>query len=240
MMMRGGGIDWESVARGMVDFSTPFSIPAAAGAACGQSYAFAYRGNLVGVELGNATAIGEYAFYNCSGLASLELPSTLLTIGNNAFDGCNGMTGSLVLPSSLTTIGQYAFRGCNKLTGSIVVPESVTSVGRDAFTNCTSLDGTATVGNLLTAIPNSMFDGCKKLKGIDIGSGVTSIGNTAFDLCTGLQYLIFRSVTPPTLGTNSLYRTNNCAIYVPDASVSTYKSSWSSFAARIYGLSELV
>ena len=55
--------------------------------------------------------IGGYAFYGCSSLTSLTLPSNVTKIGESAFEGCSSLT-SLTLPSSVTEIGRSAFKGC--------------------------------------------------------------------------------------------------------------------------------
>ena len=52
--------------------------------------------------------LGNYVFYDCSGLTSLTIPSGVTSIGSEAFSGCSGLT-SLTLPSSVTSIGDYAF-----------------------------------------------------------------------------------------------------------------------------------
>lgn len=51
--------------------------------------------------------------------------------------------------------------------------------------------------------------------------------------------VICRAVTPPSLGSNS-YLTKLTTVYVPDESVSAYKSAsvWSGIAAKIKPLSE--
>ena len=61
-----------------------------------------------------------------------------------------------------------------------------------------------------------------------------------FQGCTSLQYVICQAVTPPTIGTDNFTNTNNCPIYVPDASVTAYReaSVWVSYADRIKPLSE--
>ena len=59
--------------------------------------------------------LGDYAFYGCSGLTSLTLPSSVTSIGRGAFHGCWKLT-SLTIPSGVTSIGYYAFRGCSGLT----------------------------------------------------------------------------------------------------------------------------
>ncbi len=74
------------------------------------------------------TSIGSYAFYGCSGLTSVTIPSSVTSIGYSAFEGCSGLTGTLTIPSSVTSIGDYAFRNCSGLTGTLTIPNSVTSM----------------------------------------------------------------------------------------------------------------
>ena len=56
------------------------------------------------------TSIGGSAFYNCTGLTSIEIPSSVTSIGNYAFDGCSGLT-SVTIGNSVTSIGIGAFYG---------------------------------------------------------------------------------------------------------------------------------
>ena len=81
------------------------------------------------------TEIGVYAFYGCSGLTSLTLPSGLTEIGNCAFSGCSGLT-SMTLPSGITKIGYSAFDGCSGLTSIYVYTEKLPDMGRDVFDGC--------------------------------------------------------------------------------------------------------
>ncbi len=69
------------------------------------------------------------------------IPSTIdgkeiVSIGS-MFNGNTNIT-SIEIPSSVTSIGSYAFEGCSSLT-SIEIPSSVTSIGYSAFGNCSSL-----------------------------------------------------------------------------------------------------
>lgn len=41
---------------------------------------------------GNVKSIGDYAFYNCSGLTSITIPFSVTSIGAYAFGGCSGLT----------------------------------------------------------------------------------------------------------------------------------------------------
>lgn len=68
---------------------------------------------------------------------TLEIPMSVTSISENAFDGCVGLT-SVVLPESVTNIGSYAFYGCLGLD-SIHIPESVSEIGDKAFAGCWGL-----------------------------------------------------------------------------------------------------
>ena len=81
--------------------------------------------------------LGDYAFYGCSGLTSLTLPSSVTKIGCYALSNCIGLT-SLTLPSSVTEIGEHAFLNCRGLT-NFTIPSGVTSIGDHAFTGCNNL-----------------------------------------------------------------------------------------------------
>ncbi len=64
----------------------------------------------------DVTAIGEFAFYKCSNLASVTFTdnSRLTTIGERAFNG-TGLT-SVAIPDAVTAIGGFAFYECSNLT----------------------------------------------------------------------------------------------------------------------------
>lgn len=83
------------------------------------------------------TAIGDYAFYGCRGMTSIELPSTVTAIGNFAFPYCYGLT-SIALSESIKSIGNYGFYGCIGLT-EVTIPGSVTYLGPGAFMHCYSM-----------------------------------------------------------------------------------------------------
>ena len=121
--------------------------------------------------------------------SSYTIPSSVTSIGDGAFDGCEALT-SVTIPDSITSIGDRAFCGCEALT-SVTIPDSVTSIGVDAFENCLSLTSVA-IGNGVTSIGDYAFAWCKKLTSVAIGNGVTSIGESAFSGCSKLT-----SVTIP-------------------------------------------
>ncbi|MDE7164770.1 MAG: leucine-rich repeat protein [Clostridiales bacterium] len=80
---------------------------------------------------GSVTSIAEYAFFNCTGLTSLIIPSSVTSIAEYAFSGCSGLT-SIVLQNGITSIESGTFDDCNGLT-NITIPSSVTSIKSHAF-----------------------------------------------------------------------------------------------------------
>ncbi len=157
-------------------------------------YAFYNCTGLTSITIPNSvTSIGDYAFYCCYSLKSITIPNSVTSIGDYAFRGCTGLT-SVTIGSSVTSIGENAFRECKGLT-NITIPNSVTSIGSYAFCNCTGLTS-VTIPNSVTSIGNYAFCNCPGLTNITIPNSVTSIGNYAFSDCKRLTSItIPNSVT---------------------------------------------
>ena len=72
---------------------------------------------LTSVTIPNSvTTIGDYAFYDCTGLTSLTLPSSVATIGNYAFNGCTSLMGVFFQGNAPSLGGSYVFSGDNNAT----------------------------------------------------------------------------------------------------------------------------
>ena len=71
-------------------------------------------------------SIGSNAFSR-SAVSSINFPSSLRIIYDNAFWECNSLT-SVKLPEGLETIGGFAFAECSNLK-SLEIPSTVTSIG---------------------------------------------------------------------------------------------------------------
>ena len=133
------------------------------------------------------TSVGQYAFYGCSKLTSVNLP-LVTSVGQYAFYGCSKLT-SVNLPL-VTSVGLCAFCGCSELTS--VNLSLVTSVGSNAFQRCTQL--TSIDLSLVTSVGDYTFQGCSRLTSIDLPL-VTSVGDYAFRNCLKLSCVIFRTET---------------------------------------------
>ena len=221
--------------------------------------AFAYCHGLTQIDIPTGvTSISNKLFYYCRNLNTVNIPNTVTSVGHNAFNNCSGLT-SIVIPDSVTSLGWAAFEGCISLTSitlsnnltsiehstfydcsslrNITIPYSVTSINEGAFMACTSLTS-ITIPNSVTSIGTQAIYNCSGLTSVTIGSGVTSIGNFAFRYCSGLTSITCLAQTPPTLSYYVFDNTNDCPIYVPAASVETYKSAsgWSTYSSRIFAI----
>ena len=130
--------------------------------------------------------IGDYAFYNCSRLTSLNLPDGITEIGENAFAHCSGLT-SLTLPVGITSIGEYAFIYCSGLT-NLTIPAGITEIGGYTFEGCSGLTS-LNLSAGITEIGSFAFSGCRGLTSLTLPDGITSIGDYAFSRCSGLTSL---------------------------------------------------
>ena len=151
------------------------------------------------VILNSVTRIGYEAFFGCKDLTSITIPNSVTSIGMNAFQFCEGLT-SITIPNSVKHIDVCTFYGCSGLT-SITVDTGNTTY--DSRENCNAIIETATntliagckntiIPNSVTSIGNNAFDGCSGLSSVTIPNSVTSIGGAAFGGCSSLT-----SVTIP-------------------------------------------
>ncbi len=137
------------------------------------------------LEIGEGfVRIRENAFKDMTSLKVLFLSSTITSIEERAFDGCNQLTEVQVAGSSLVSIADYAFYGCADLE-SFTFPSSVVSIGKSAFVGAVFTSFTAPTA--LKTIGESAFDGCGVLRSVTLNNVVTSIGDYAFRNCNLLS-----------------------------------------------------
>lgn len=96
---------------------------------------------------------------------------------------------SLTLPESLTSIGDETFAGMSKLR-SIVIPNSVTAIDYSAFEDDTALESVR-LSTSCPYLPKYMFSGCSGLKTITIPAVVNKMNDKMFTNCTSLTTVIF-------------------------------------------------
>ena len=162
-------------------------------------------------------------------IKSVSLPEGLITIGANAFDGCEALT-EIKIPESVVVIQPYAFT----LSGlkTVFLPQNVNTVDY-AFRDCqlesfTVADDNATFSAIdgvlfskdqtkliaypagkegtsyaipsgVVTIGEGVFMNFSSLKSIKIPESVKTIEGGAFYWCSGLENLFCLAVTPPAI-----------------------------------------
>ena len=130
------------------------------------------------------------------------------------------------------------FQNCTSVVG-VEIPDGVSSLGSGLFTNCQFQ--ILEIPDSVTVINGSeTIAGCGALKTLKLGNSLTSLGYFSVRNNSNMEEIIILTTTPPSLGTAVFGNTNNCPIYVPDGSVSSYQAAWSSLSSRIIGISNRI
>ena len=203
--------------------------------------AFHMCDSMTSVTIGNSvTSIGDLAFGQCDSLTSVTIPSSVTSIGDTAFAWCDSMASITCLATTPPTLGTSAFANVNNFP--LYVPcesenayktawnnyadrircvqpvptyklyatysdsttyqvdcnsssELTTGETRGHSTSYTAMT-TAVLGNCITSIGDEAFDYCSGLTSVTIPNSVTSIGDSAFSGCRSLSSItIPNSVT---------------------------------------------
>ena len=155
------------------------------------NYAFYQCTGLYSVVIPNSiTSIGYYAFYSCSNLMNITIPNSITSIGDHAFYYCTSLM-NITLSNSLTGISSYTFYNCTNLT-NITIPNSVTSIGEYAFSGCSHLTN-ITIPNSVASVLGYAFQNCTNLSTVTIGKKVTSIYSTAFSGCNNINTINYNA-----------------------------------------------
>ena len=137
----------------------------------------------------DGNVIPQNAFYNNGtatakiSLKAITLPSTITTIGENAFQGCAGLT-EIAIPTSVTAINNSAFLDCNNLT-TITGFDGVVTISDFAFNNCGALTNFS-FPSTLVSIETYAFSGTG-LKTVILNEGLTHVAARAFLSCTSVD-----------------------------------------------------
>ena len=120
--------------------------------------------------------IGGSAFYNAAHLVDVTIPASVTSIEGQAFRYCSGLTG-VTIPGNVTNVGMAAFAACTRLTAITV----------DALNaSYSSTEGVLFDRNQKTLL---QYPAGKVGGRYAIPAGVTSIGGSAFFLCTSLTHV---------------------------------------------------
>ena len=161
------------------------------------------------------TGIASNAF-GASNLNNVIIPSTISTVGNQAFSYCPNLT-NLIVRTYLSNF-QGAFDNTNPANMKITFDYAGT-VPASACINKTNLT-TVILSNLITGIGTLAFSGCTSLTNILFPASVLTIGNSSFGGCTNLNSVTFLG-NIPTIGTNNFTSTVDTSFYQVDGETNT-------------------
>ncbi len=163
-------------------------------------------------ETYTVTGILEKAFYRCPNLKSVQIPSTVSTIGAQAFDESN------VLKITVDPTSAYFYADLNgvlynktqtelifcpkTISGSFIVPEDVKTIKKFAFNGCSEITNIV-MPNSLKQIEDGAFWDCSKLASANIPSSLTLLGSDAFRDAASLSSNIVLPSTLSEVGSNA-------------------------------------
>lgn len=202
-------------------------------------YGILRNGNEMSLDCNSSTVLTREEVYTTRGYSSITIGDCVTTIGEKAFVNEIHITG-VTIPSGVTNIQYMAFADAGNSTGvtnfAISINEGLITIGNGAFYGCRNYSE-LTIPNSVKTIGGNAFY-MNNIKTLVIGSGVTSIGSSAFARSSSIsgENITILAAAPPTLGDNIVFNGWNCPIYVPSASVNAYKSAWTDYASRIQAI----
>lgn len=172
----------------------------------------------------------ELLLYPIGASEVCNLPSSVTSFDQTAFDGCTGLKSIVVDPNSSSFSSKdgilydkakteliFCPRGS---TASVyVIPESVKTIADGAFSTCTNLTSIIFGGNVET-VGDGAFLSCPGLLSVTMYDSVKTIGNNAFFQCMKLMSITFGDGVE-TVGSNlmnqTLYDTDGKTVLSPTA-----------------------
>lgn len=170
----------------------------------------------------SVTEIGESAFFGCTGLTSLAIPSSVTNIENysNAFSSCTGLTSITVdaanpnyssLNGVLFNKSKTSLIKCPAgFIGSYSIPSNVTLIESYAFVNCLGLTG-VTIPASVTIIGSYAFSGCSGLTIIMVDAANTNYSSQGGVLFNKSKTLLIQC---PPAGLNGSYAIPGSVTYI--------------------------
>ena len=131
-------------------------------------------------------SIGGSAFYVDHVAVTVQIPSTVKNIEEQAFAYCDNLQKVTFAGDGLETIGDRAFQSCKALT-QFDFPSGLRSIGECAFLYC-PLSGKLDFSNCTSVtFARGVFARCPNITEVVLPPNMTKVPDGLFDLCEGLQ-----------------------------------------------------
>lgn len=127
--------------------------------------------------------IGDSAFYKCTKLPYVSFPSCLTTIGDFAFENCSSIASVNLAATNISYVGKHAFKQCTNLE-TVYWSSKITEVKESTFYGCTKLNKVDKFENgIVKTIERYAFYRCEAMRYFFFPSTVKTVGECAFYNC---------------------------------------------------------
>lgn len=196
---------------------------------------------LYSLEIPNTVRTIGFGAFRSSEILSIILPNSIYKIegknlsGCGAFDNCYRLK-EITLPSSLRTISEYIFEGCDSIEYIHIENTKITKTSYYCFSYCDQLKEII-FPETLEYIEEGTCKSDTSLIKIIIPFSVNFIGSNAFGGCKNIKTIIVNSPLPPDVDNDKIFPIfenivyNNAILYVPVGCIEIYKESkfWKNF-----------
>jgi hypothetical protein len=160
--------------------------------------------------------IADCAFWNCSSLTSICIPSSVDVIGSSSFRVCSSLSQVTFEPDSkLNEIGLDAFSNCSLLV-SICIPARVERLLNGSFAYCCALSAVSfEPGSKLTQIAFESFTECSSIRAFCVPGQLEVMERGLLCSCVSLTKLTFEA--PSRLKRLELPPSDFGSLFIPDS-----------------------
>ena len=253
-VIQGGGIEKLTIAKDVTELPASF---------CTNTE------NLTAIEFESGsqlTKIGKMAFYGTQALKSIDIPSTVTSIGESAFADCFSL--EKIELGQIESFGQNTFARCSSLetakiqgssdvaypsnmfgtwgSGHSAAPLKTLEIGAGKIQFSLSnkqKDSIETIvlGDGVTEIPNKFAANCTKLTSVSLPDALTSVPANAFQGCSSLKKVgISENSKLQSIGSGAFVNSALTQIYIPKGVTSIGTGAFNRTPITVFDMSDVL
>ena len=211
------------------------------------------------------TEIGKTAFYNTRALRSIDIPSTVTSIGESAFADCFSL--EKIELGQIRSLGQNTFARCSSLetakiqgssnviyptnmfgtwgSGHSAAPLKTLEIGAGkiqiSLNNQKDSIETIVLGDGVTEIPANFAAYCTKLTSVSLPDALTSVPTNAFKGCSSLEKVgISENSKLQSIGSNAFQNSALTQIYIPKNVTSIGTGAFNRTPITVFDMSDVL